>query len=122
MYTVFPKMHFCCIFSSSSPCFFTLLSYTYSESNLLLYVYTPPLLYMTSLHMLRDIAFLFVWFICLFVHPFMRYLLWIITHNPFFFLSFFISCFFLSLSLSPSTKCVQKHLCTTLWMVFLFWH
>jgi len=36
------------------------------------------------------------------------------THNPVFFLSFFISCFFLSLSLSASTKYVQKHLCTTL--------
>jgi hypothetical protein len=36
------------------------------------------------------------------------------THNPVFFLSFFISCLFLSLSLSTSTKYVQKHLCTTL--------
>ena len=99
----FPKIHFYFISSSLSPCFFTLLSYTYSQSNLILYVYTPPLQYMTSLHMLRDIAFLFICFICLFVHPFMRHLLWIIEHTTLssFSLSSFLVSSFLCHSLPP---------------------
>lgn len=95
IYTVFPKMHFCCIFFSLSHYFFTLLSYTFSDSNLILYVYTPPLLHITSLHMLRDKAFLF-----------MRHLLWIIEHTTLssFSLSSFLVSSFLCHSLPPLSK------------------
>jgi len=102
------------MFSSLSPYFFTLLSYTSSDSNLILYVYTS-LLCMTSLHMLRDPDLLFIWFICWSIYEASS--LNHTTHNPVFFLSFFIACFFLSLSLCTSARYVQKHLCTTLWIV-----
>jgi hypothetical protein len=85
--TYFTKIHSCCMVSSLSPCFFTLLSYTSLYFNFVLSVYMPSLVCMISGCVFRDTAFLFL-----------RHLLCIIKHPPL--SSFSVHFLFLPLSVT----------------------
>lgn len=105
-YTVFPKMHFCCIISSLSPYFFMLLPHTSAESTVILFVHT-----ITAMHDLITYVERHSLLIC--EASFLNHK----THNPVLFLSSFLVSSFLCHSL----LCIFRNTHYS-WMVFVVWH